>query len=307
MKHRLYAYLNITNPMVAWEVAIGRIKSSCDISPNSFGTSIWAYSLLRELALQGMNKRFHNEMMLESKRQHLSRGTVSRLSGVYFFESESDAFAAVERWGIPSRAQFISAVDFYPNRLTRVDSEWITSYIQSDETDWMEHYWNGETLGQKPLTEVLASGIGQIRNLELRQRAVKQIYEKWTTSTPLLSMACCGFADALMEEIAMVRPVISYENGVIKGTHYFYIGDLEENQELLLMCLENCKARGEVLPMVVPDDGETFFKIPDFRHLDFELKFKPASDTLAEIHAFASSSQPGQSQLIGSGVIVSPR
>jgi len=288
MKHRLYAYLNIMNPMVAWEVAIGRIKSSCDISPNSFGTSIWAYSLLRKLALQGMDKRFNNELRLESVRQRLPRRTVSRLSGVYFFDSEADALAAVQRWGIPSRAQFISPVDFYPNMLTRVDSEWITSYIQSDETDWMEHYWNGETLGEKPLTEVLASGIGQILNIELRQRAIEQIYKKWPTSTPLLSMACCGFADAQIEEIAIIRPVISYDNGSIKGTHYIYIGDLDSQQERLLRALNNCKARGEVLPMVVPDDGETFFKIPDFSHLDFELKFKAASDTLADVHTFAS-------------------
>lgn len=297
MKHRLFAYLNIMNPMVAWEVAIGRIKSSCDISPNSLGTSIWAYSLLRKLALQGMDKRFNNELMLESVRQQLPQRTVSRLSGVYFFESEGDARAAVERWGIPSRAQFISPIDFYPNMLTRVDSEWITSYIQSDEADWMERYWNGETLGQKPLTEVLASGIGQVRNMELRKRAIEQIYKKWTTATPLLSMACCGFGDAQIEEIAMVRPVISHENGVIKGTHEIYIGDLDKNQERLLAALENCKARGEVLPMVVPDDGETFFTTPDFSHLDFELKFRPASDTLAEVHAFASTSHNSETQM----------
>jgi hypothetical protein len=84
MKIRLYAYLNIANPMVAWEVAIGRIKSSCDISKNAFGTSIWAYSLLRKLAINGMDRRFHNELKLEAIRQKMNNHLVSRLTGVYF-------------------------------------------------------------------------------------------------------------------------------------------------------------------------------------------------------------------------------
>jgi hypothetical protein len=38
----LWAYLNIDNPVVAWEIAIGRIRSACDI--NKFAVSSWFYN-----------------------------------------------------------------------------------------------------------------------------------------------------------------------------------------------------------------------------------------------------------------------
>ena len=43
----LYAYLDISNPMVEWEVAIGRIKSSCDPLGDPFGVSLWFYNNLK--------------------------------------------------------------------------------------------------------------------------------------------------------------------------------------------------------------------------------------------------------------------
>lgn len=133
----LYAYLNITNPMVAWEVAIGRIRSACDTTREQFGVSVWSYSLLRKFSIEGANRRFINELLLESVRQRAHPQAVSRLAGIYFFESESDAHSALDRWRMPERKPFISEVSFSANNLTRVDSEWITSYLGSEERNWM--------------------------------------------------------------------------------------------------------------------------------------------------------------------------
>jgi hypothetical protein len=281
---RLYAYLNINNPLVAWEVAIGRIKSSCGINSYTYGTSVWMYSHLRRLALNGSDRRFFNELKLEQIRQQTATGSVSRLSGIYFFESEADAHAAVERWNIPDRKRYISPVDFSANHLARVDSEWITSYLASQETDWMARYWAGETLGIRPLTEVLASGIGIVRNKDLRSQACELIYKHHTTSTPLLSMACCGFAEAVSEEIAIVKPHLSVKDGVLQGTHFIDIRDLSLYEAELLQAMEECKKRGELLPMVIPDDGETFFKTPDFSELDFKLESPSAAELFASVH-----------------------
>lgn len=281
---RLYAYLNINNPLVAWEVAIGRIKSSCDINSYTYGTSVWMYSHLRRLALDGSDGRFLNELKLEQVRQQVARGSVSRLTGVYFFESEADAHAAVERWKIPDKKKYISPVDFSANHLTRVDSEWITSYLTSKETDWMERYWLGETLGVRPLTEVLASGIGAVRNKELRSQACEFIYRHHTASTPLLSMACCGFAEGVSEEIAIVKPHLSVNDGVLHGTHFIDIRDLSLHKAKLVQVMEECHKRGEVLPMVVPDDGETFFRVPDLSNLDFKLESPLVAELFTSIH-----------------------
>jgi len=266
----LYAYLNINHPIVAWEVAIGRIRSACDLGmeTENFGISLWQYNLLRN-AKNGVSKRFLNELKLEKTRQKYAPNSVSRLRGVYFFESENDAHAAVERWGIPQNKKFISAVNFSANKTTRVDSEWITSYLLSEESDWMHRYWSGETLGVKPLTEVLASGIGIVQNTALREAAYRRVLEATPEATPLLAMAACAFKHARLETIAQVVPgAIKVTEGV-KIDFYIYIDDLKRSEKLIVESIDACKMLGEVPPVVLPKDPEVFFKLPDNRNSGF--------------------------------------
>ena len=143
---KLYAYLNIEHPMVAWEVAIGRIKSICGRNEEKFGISLWQYSLFKKYVQQGDYIKLKNELKLERTRQKLFNNKVSRLEGLYFFESERMAHIALDRWGIPNKKKYISEIDFTPNAITKVDSEWITSYLLEDDETWMKHYWTGETL-----------------------------------------------------------------------------------------------------------------------------------------------------------------
>jgi hypothetical protein len=97
----LFAYLNIANPMVAWEVAVGRIRSSSDRPRDTFGVSVWSYSLLRRYTTKGLDQRFRNELLLEAVRQQVHPDACSGLKDLYFFESEYDAHAALEQWGLP--------------------------------------------------------------------------------------------------------------------------------------------------------------------------------------------------------------
>lgn len=284
----LYAYLNITNPMVAWEVAIGRIRSACDTTREQFGVSVWSYSLLRRFSKEGKSPRFINELLLEATRQKTHPRAVSRLAGIYFFESERDAHNAVDRWGMPERKPFISEVSFSANHLTMVDSEWITSYLGSEERHWMEDYWQGKTLGLRPLTEVLASGIGMVRNNELRVEAYKRVASLWPQSTPLLSMACCAFCEEQLEDIGLSKPALMASNGVISGKHFIYIGDLEKNQEKIVRAVEASKQRGELPPATIPNDGQTFFALPDMTHMNFEFEEVVAASVLKSIHDAAN-------------------
>jgi hypothetical protein len=280
----LFAYLNIANPMVAWEVAIGRVRSNSDRPRDGFGVSVWAYSLLRRYAAKGLDQRFRNELLLESVRQGSCPDACSRLEDLYFFESEYDAHAALERWGLSKRRNLISAVNFTADRLTKVDSEWITSYLSSEEREWMPQYWQGKTLGVKPLTEVLGRGIGLVQNRALRIQAYQSIIERWPTSTPLLSMACCAFAEYGLEDIAIVRPAITSLESGVQGSHSIDLGDLKLHEDRVIAALDSCKQRGEVPPMIVPDDGESFFKLPDLTSMDFTLADKVCSQTLSRIH-----------------------
>jgi hypothetical protein len=57
----LYAYIDIDNPMVAWEVAIGRIKSVDFFYTNEiYEISIWEYEMIRNFSKYGLNQKIIN-------------------------------------------------------------------------------------------------------------------------------------------------------------------------------------------------------------------------------------------------------
>jgi hypothetical protein len=200
---RLFAYLDIDHPMV-----IGRLQSAGETGVERFGVSLWAYSMLKSYVQENLPKSFANEFRLEYVRARRHAHCVSRLGGLYFFQSEGDARAAVNRWGMRRREQYISAVEFFPTALTEVDSEWITFNLASnDDSAWMDSYWSGATAGARPLTEVLATGQGIVLNKELRIEAYKRIYDLWPTSTPLLAAACCAFDRIKVKLLPLCRIV----------------------------------------------------------------------------------------------------
>jgi hypothetical protein len=147
--------------------------------------------------------------------------------------------------------------------LTRVDSEWITQHLRSEDVDWMQGYWEGATLGARPLTEVLASGIGYVRDKDLRRQAYQSIITKWPHATPLLAMASCAFCEEGLEDIALVRPAIVSTGSAIVGSHFIDIQDLERHQNKVVRAIESCQQRGQFPPVSIPDDGKTFFRVPD--------------------------------------------
>jgi hypothetical protein len=287
MKHQtLYAYLNIDNPIVAWEVAIGRIRSACDLGldQHNFGISLWQYNLLKKYTEQGLSNRFANELKLELIRKQRFEGCVSRLRGVYFFDSEEDAHAAVERWGIPNKRKFIAPVTFSEKNATRVDSEWITSFLGSEETDWMEKYWSGETLGSRPLTEVLASGIGFVQNLPLRREAYQRVIDRFPESTPLLAIACCGFHYSSIDSIAQIVPAAIREDDRVKVDFYIYMADLDTRQRELMDAIEACSKSGELPPAIRPADPDAFFRLPDLTKGGFSFVNPSIVSMCGEIH-----------------------
>lgn len=284
----LYAYLNIDHPMVAWEVAIGRIRSPSEIREKGFGVSLWQYQKFYKYAKEDSSKEFINELKLEVIRRNSYPNQVSRLQGVYFFESEELANIAVERWGVPGRKKYISKVYFSASALTRVDSEWITSYLRSEDDSWMRSYWKGEALGVEPLTEVLASGIGTVDNRDLRIQAYKNIINLWPTSTPLLAIACCAFAHKKMQNVAPSIPLITNKNGLIQGCFYIDMHDFDTREGVVAEALEECKRSNEVPPMIFPEDQTKFFTVPDLRNYNFSISNEMASKIFASIQDVSS-------------------
>ncbi len=271
-EEKLFAYLNIDHTMVAWEVAIGRLQSVSEIEGERFGVSLWAYSLLQSYVNGRQPARFANECRLESVRRRHYPNCVSRLNGLYFFRSEDNASAALNRWGMPQHKRYISAVQFQATALTEVDSEWITLNLGSNtQPAWMHSYWSGATAATQPLTELLVLGYGIVLNKELRIEAYKRIYDLWPTSTPLLAAACCAFDRCHLNNVAVVKPGLLTSGNSIQGNFYIYMKEFDEQQDRIVAAVEDCKRTGECPPVVMPEDHSKIFTLPELRPYSFEL------------------------------------
>ena len=268
---KLYAYLNIDNPMVAWEVSIGRIKSICHDNQNKFGVSLWFYSLAKMYSKDPSSIKVANEFNLEYHRYNNHKDKVSRLTGVYFFESKQMAEIAIERWKLPLKhKEYITEVDFYAENLTYVDSEWITDYLGSSDQSWFDSYWNGETLGENPLTEVISSGIGLINNENIKKLAYEKILDNWPNSSLLLNSCIVSFKLKNMHNIGLSMPALIKEDGDIKGTFYIDMNDFN-NRELDICDAVN-KSKGLFnLKWIRPENPDVIFNLCDWTDLNFTL------------------------------------
>ena len=210
---------------------------------------------------------------------------MSRLKGIYFFESVNDAYAATDRWGVGGKQKYICEVHFSANNITRVDSEWITSFLQFDDVDWMQGYWRGDSLGIAPLTEVLVSGVGVIHDNSFRTNAYKKVMEAWPYSTLLLAAACLGFTQFGLETIAQIVPALVARDGHIEGAHYIGMNELDQNEKRIASLLEEAGRWNKLPPVIRPPDAEAVFHIPDMSRFDFKLAGGEALSLFEHVHA----------------------
>lgn len=272
-----YAYLDITNPLVAWEVAIGRIKSSIEIKEKGFSISLWQYRYLLGYVQKGKNIKFINELKLENIRKTLFPHQVSRLQGVFLFESESDALRAAHLWGWDEG--YISKVYFDLDNISIVDSGWITNYLNSSgDNEWMSNYWEGLPYNDEPLYELIVDGIGFVLNKELREKAYMNILNTWPTSTTLLASACCAFAEMSMNNVAILRPSLLTEGNKVKGQFAIDMSDFNERELDIVDAVRKSETKNKLPTIIMPDDKTVIFTLPDLRPWFFEIELEEFSD-----------------------------
>lgn len=286
LNKELYAYVNIdTNPLIAWEVAIGRIRSACDTNlfNNDFGISMWMYSKLKQFTANIQDPRIHNEFLLESVRQKFFSHQVSRLRGVYFFDSEDILRDAVIRWNMKFNPEYVTKVFFSASKLSYVDSEWITNNLNKNKksSEWMISYWNGEIYGEVALTEILASGIGYIANKKLRESAYKKIVKLFPRSEMLLYSAVCAFAYGKQEDILqMIHGAIKNNNEICIRT-YIDFGSFNKNQDSVIAAIEEAR-KANFFPIGNKITEEV--NLPDLTSYDFKITQSKIVDLYQEIN-----------------------
>jgi hypothetical protein len=282
---KLFAFFNIDNQMVAWEVAIGRVVSHIEKNNSGFELSQWMFSRLKKLSNSGATRTFFNELKLERVRQIKFKRCVSRLQGIYFFESEDMAKAALLRWNLEKYLNNISEIIFYPNNITHVDSEWVTHNLSSNNNEtWMSSYWAGDSYGDTPLTEIIATGKGFVINHDLRVRAYKKILNEWPEVTPLLASAFCAFQFGTLDSVAVVKPGIIRDGDTLKGNYYIYMEEFDNNIKEITEIVKQCIIDKTLPRIVKPQEEGVQFRLPDLRELGFKLVNTEVSHIYESVH-----------------------
>ncbi|MDD9197480.1 hypothetical protein PVK62_16770 [Aliivibrio sp. S3MY1] len=201
---KLWCYLNISNPIVAWEVAIGRI-SSIDSSPDieekyrrSF-LSLWQYSKLKNSQKHSDWSYFEQEMRIDIIRHRDFPQKVSRLRGCYFFESKEMAINVVKYFNWKGfNKDFLSEIDFVyesENDISTYDSAWISDNMTDDE---IRSYLNGDTKYESPASELICYGRGLVLNHLVISKADEIARKAFPKSTLLLDSAKFIFNDRFL-------------------------------------------------------------------------------------------------------------
>lgn len=239
---KLFAVLDIDHPMVAWEVAIGRILATPvkDINGVEYPTpSLWLYnniySSVNDKYMSDLSSEFHIEKVRISK----FPDKPSRLTGAFFFESKDDAINACRMWEWENKIDYISEIDFQESSYIKLDSNWITLRIRccekSEIEDFIVRYYSGEVLfTEKPLNEIICTGHGTVLNSELRRMAYKKIRETKPDSSLLLALgiSCYEQNPKKYKEIFRVSPFIKRnENDDIEGIFITSLTHLDEDEE----------------------------------------------------------------------------
>jgi hypothetical protein len=204
---------------------------------------------------------------------------------LYFFETRNDATFALDHWGIDINEEYICEVKLDIKNITKVDSEWITNFIESkDDNKWMDYYWQGKNYKNKPLYELLVNGFGIIQNSRLCRKAHKVIYDTWPYSTRLLAIAMCGFQIKNIDTIAKIIPGLYSKNGRIKGGYFIDITDLEKYKEKLIEAMDYVQSINDFPPFIVPPYKNAAFILPDLRYLEIDFENSYAATLLQKIH-----------------------
>lgn len=238
-----YAFLRENDLFIDWETACGRHsaepmkkwKTKVPISTRLFNQ-------LRPLPTgHRYNFKLQQEFALEKVRQQVAPQKPSRLDGIFLFESLDNALNASTRWdGGHFKERNLVKVALEAFNICRVDSEWITFYLNKPETgtEWMQSYWRGETLGVQPLTETIAYGNGRVADTLYCEKVYNNMIERFPESSPLLA-ACRLAVERGFHSAGRIIPYIEKVEGTYHCRQSIVMTDLYDGSEFINQWNEN--------------------------------------------------------------------
>jgi hypothetical protein len=269
----LYAFLNIRNLLVAWEVAIGRLFSA-GTTDDGVGVSLWMFHRLRRLASTPQDHIVRNEFILETVRQQDFPQKTSRLKGLYFFDNEKDALRANLEWNFNFPIRYLCEIEFDCSHFTKVDSQWITHFLDKQcPHDWMKKYWAGVPYNDTPLYEIIAEGYGVIKNKQIKNEAYDKYYREQPDTSLLLATSCCAFSRGF-NDISRVVPHIILDGNSIKGTYLISMDTLNNHEHEVSLAVQECIKNNELQKIKHAKEKHVLFRVPNIQKDRFTLGIK---------------------------------
>lgn len=284
-KKRLWCYLNINNPIVAWEVAMGRISSVdssvylTEESRRSF-LSMWQYSRMKVAHDLDNWNPFKKEMRMEYIRHKEFNNSISRMRGCYFFESKDMAIDVVKsfKWsGAGFREDLLTEIEFFysDGDMSLYDSAWIQADMVDED---IRSYLSGETKYEAPATEVLCYGRGLVLNEELVTKARELTVKNFPKSKLILESAIIIFERIFKPSLDKGDEVLWDAYHVAQVSPFFKKFDDENSEIIFLLSDAAFKKYGLIKtkdPVELPNLKNQMFKVPikDFiaAHPSFEI------------------------------------
>lgn len=259
---KVYAYLDIDHPIVAWGAYRGvLISSNAEQSPPNCPVSM----MLAGIVLYQNNARLSNELIIEKWRQDNFPDLPSRLTGMYFFETKRDA-ELVNDWGEHFSPEYLAEIELYStSKVSKHDSNWIT-FAPLDEkgrltdTSWINKYWLGLEYPKKiPVWELIAHGRAAICGTALREQAYRNLVKEFPETVAILEVS--RVAATLGSDLGQSSAWITKkEDDLLELSFYLDMRDADNSEFLERLSLYRGPKNYEDLAV-----GGDMFAVPDFR------------------------------------------
>jgi hypothetical protein len=194
---RVFAFLDLDHPPVAWAVMRGMMVSADQALQLGYPGFI-SFMLAGMIRCQN-NPRIFNESILERSRKEKFPRSVSRIKGMYFFQTKAEAKAIIgdKEWPPYFIENKLLELELtLAKESTLVDANWIThaprhcdGRIALEQSNWIERYWNGEAFNDQPIWELIANGVAVVLDEEVRRKNFDYIKQTFPESHIPILMA----------------------------------------------------------------------------------------------------------------------
>lgn len=258
----VFAFLNLDHPAVAWAAMRGRLISATKVGNKG------AISLMHAGLIEHQNNiRIFNEEIIDRVRASAFDNCVSRMRGMYFFETREAAKARIgdPEWPTYFRSENLIELTLDPiGEPTVVDANWITAppresdgRLSVADIDWTKSYWRGKKKTNNPIWEIIAEGSAQIVTPEIREKCWDIALQQFPESETFMLMAQIGAETDT--DGGLISPFLIGKLDSVIRLSYFLNDKAFHDEESISRIRDHAKASR------LHELMQNEWKIPDFR------------------------------------------